>query len=95
MPYKKTIVLLIIGLFALAFCPMADAQWQNIHFPDPGSTKAWGEGDYETRGQIENQWEYERRVIELENDRKRQQWQDQLDENEEMALDNLGIEKTW
>lgn len=51
----------------------------NSHVPDAQSTTDWMNGDFESRQRVERQWEFERRVIEVENQRERDHgWQRQI-----------------
>lgn len=54
------------------------------HRPSYESIKQWGDAGYgDERQEIERQWDYERRVIDLENQREQQQWEDRRRKTEE------------
>lgn len=57
-------------LFLLAVLASPLAQGFNFHMPDSQSISDWQTGTYEDRVKIDRQWEYERRVIDLENERR-------------------------
>jgi hypothetical protein len=67
--------------------------YQRQHVPDSDSLKGWMTGTYEDRREIENQWQYEQKVIEQGERLERMEQRQREREREEMW--EKANERSW